>query len=161
VALARARTDNHVRRRMLARMHHVIRKPRMLITLFVICFALVQSAPACRRSLALSTDQLLRKPVFWVSSHSLCPLLLYLNSTFVRMNVLTRVIRTPPSALMVVISLSLNCKVVFGLITQAYGFLMLSMGALIITFIALAADTANHCVWINGVCFDRPQGGYA
>ena len=43
---------------------------------------------------------------------------------------------------------------------QAYAILMTALGSLIITFIALAANTANHCVWINGVCFDRPQGGY-
>ena len=43
---------------------------------------------------------------------------------------------------------------------QAYAILMTALGSLIITFIALAAKTANHCVWINGVCFDRPQGGY-
>lgn len=64
---------------------------------------------APRRSpAALSTEQLIRKPVFW-----------------------------------------------------AYAILMTALGSLIITFIALAAETANHCVWINGVCFDRPQGGYA
>merc|ERR1712216_617989 len=64
---------------------------------------------APRRSPAayLSTEQLIRKPVFW-----------------------------------------------------AYAILMTALGSLIITFIALAANTANHCVWINGVCFDRPQGGY-
>jgi len=44
---------------------------------------------------------------------------------------------------------------------QIYCFLMVSLSALVITFLAIAADTANHCVWINGVCFDRPQGGYA
>ena len=44
---------------------------------------------------------------------------------------------------------------------QAYALLMTALGSLVITFIALAADTANHCVWINGVCFDRPKGGYA
>ena len=54
-----------------------------------------------------------------------------------------------------------GCPPMTPVLVQAYIFLNTWMVALIITFIVLAVDTANHCVWINGVCFDRPQGGYA
>ena len=54
-----------------------------------------------------------------------------------------------------------GCPPMTPILVQAYIFLNSWMLALIITFIVLAVDTANHCVYINGVCFDRPQGGYA
>jgi hypothetical protein len=43
----------------------------------------------------------------------------------------------------------------------AYAVLNLALASLVVVFIALAANSANNCVWINGVCFDRPFGGYA
>merc|ERR1712216_156722 len=42
----------------------------------------------------------------------------------------------------------------------AYCFLQVALASLLITILALAVDSANHCVWINGVCFDRPGGSY-
>ena len=44
---------------------------------------------------------------------------------------------------------------------QAYSAFMTSMTALVITFIVLAAHTAEHCVYMNGVCIDRPFAGQA
>lgn len=40
------------------------------------------------------------------------------------------------------------------------GVAMVTCFALTIAVLCIAANTASQCVWINGVCFDRPGGGY-
>ena len=40
------------------------------------------------------------------------------------------------------------------------GVIMVTCFALTVAVLAIGANTASQCVWINGVCFDRPGGGY-
>ena len=100
----------------------------------------------------LSMAQLTRKPVFWVRADA--------SSDDACVHALQRRARVSlPSAF------SDTLRAVFALsvlhVAQAYAGLVGSLSALIITFIALAANTAQHCVYLNGVCLDRPFGGYA
>ena len=37
------------------------------------------------------------------------------------------------------------------------GALWVLCASLMVAVLVLGANTAAHCVWINGVCFDRPE----
>jgi hypothetical protein len=39
----------------------------------------------------------------------------------------------------------------------AAGVVWFGLFCLMVTVLALGFDTAAHCVWLNGVCYDRPE----